>query len=122
MTIKAGHVLLFSLAVIFSGCNMFEGVFKSNSHITVENNSGKEIALVEILLGKEVKKLDTVPHSPLQTQVYEVSSKSIYTIAVTFADGSRNLQWADVSQTDTAVVTVGNDPVSSGTIALSLNR
>ena len=120
MKLKAGHLLLIALIIIFNGCDMFEGVFKSSSTITLENNTNKEIANVEILLGREVKKIDTTVHAPFQAQKYEVASKSVYTVCITFADGSQNFRWADV--TDSEDITIAVDvPISSEAVALSLN-
>ena len=100
---------------------MFEGVFKSSSIITLENYSNKEIANVEILLGRELKKIDTTLHKPFVTKKYEVTSKSVYTVCITFSDGSRCFRWADVSETENVSVAVGNEPDRSGGVALSLN-
>ena len=121
MKIKSGHYLLIALFVIFNGCGMFENIFKPTSTIVLQNNSVKEIADIEVLLGREVKKVDTNPLAPFQSQEYEVTSKSVYTVAVTFDDGTTCFRWADVSDEERVLIEVGDNSLDSSGIALSMN-
>jgi hypothetical protein len=98
MNFKAGHILFFSLLLLFDGYNIFDGVFKSPSSLTVKNHSLKEIAKIEILLGDEIQTVDTNLLEPLSHQEYKVNKNMIYTVVISFSDGSYSSQWADLSK------------------------
>jgi hypothetical protein len=119
MKMKAGHYLLLALFLTFNGCDMFDGLFKSPATITIKNDTSREIASVEVLLGSEVRTVDTNNLKPSQSQIYRVNRKSVYTVDIRFTDGSSCSRWADVTNSEEAVVVLNENHAFQG-IALSM--
>lgn len=98
---------------------MFDGLFKSPATITIKNDTVREIASVEVLLGTEVRTVDTNNLKPAESQAYRVNRKSVYTLDIRFTDGSSCSRWADVTSSEEATVVLEENYALQG-IALSM--
>ncbi len=119
MKLKAGHYLLIALFLTLNGCDMFDGLFKSPSTITIKNETSREIASVEVLLGTEVRTVDTNSLGPRESQKYHVTTKSVYTLDIRFADGTGCSRWADVTDEENVTVLI-EDRLSDRAVSLSM--
>jgi len=119
MKMKAGHYLLLALFLTFNGCDMFDGLFKSPATITIKNDTAREIASVEVLLGTEVRTVDTNNLKPAESQAYRVNRKSVYTLDIRFTDESSCSRWADVTSSEEATVVLEENYALQG-VALSM--